>query len=140
MLPIHEYLKYNNVALIDPQQPFHANCIKQYQAKGWLSPKQIESLRKWCHRPDALSRLVSTSDQSTTSPLPFATPFDEPAVSTPTKARWTPELDEELKNVLSYEPTESELQAEFPTRTLKSLRARAYKLGGFYRKGKFYLP
>lgn len=140
MLPIHDYLKYNNVALIDDTQDFHANCITQYNAKGYLSKKQLIKLREWCHNADAIERLVSTTDQSTTSANPFPTPFDEPTVSTVTKAKWTPAEDTALTNVLSYEPTDAELQVEFPNRTLIALKARANKLGGFYRKGKFYLP
>ena len=140
MLPIHEYLKYNNVALIDLSQEFHANCADQYQKKGYLSPKQLARLRGWCHSAETIDRLVSTSDQSTTTPNTFTTPFDEPVVSTATRARWTPEDDQGLKNVLTFEPTADELIAEFPERTIASLKARIYKLGGFYRKGKFYLP
>lgn len=140
MLPIHEYLKYNNVALIDPTHDFHANCISQYKSKGYLSKKQLIKLREWCHNADAIERLVSTSDQSSSTVSPFPTPFDEPTVSTTTRARWTSEDDQGLKNVLTFEPTDIDLLEEFPDRTISSLRARIYKLGGFYRKGKYYIP
>lgn len=134
MLPIHEYLKYNNVALIDPDQDFHANCADQYEKKGYLSPKQLAKLRSWCHSQETIDRLTSATTDD------FSTPFDEPAIPTITRARWTPTEDSELTNVLSHEPTDDELQAEFPHRTLASLKSRVYKLGGFYRKGKYYLP
>ena len=134
MLPINEYLRYNNVALIDDTQDFHAGCIQQYHKHGYLSPKQLAKLRSWCHSQEAIDRLTSSNTPD------LSTPFDEPVVSTPTKARWTPDEDTELKNVLSYEPTADELQKEFPHRSSQSLKQRVYKLGGFYRKGKFYLP
>ena len=134
MLPIQDYLKYNNVALLDPTQDFHANCADQYKKKGYLSPKQLAKLREWCHSVEAIERLTTSDTED------FSTPFDETAPQTPTKARWTSSEDEELKNVLSYEPTESDLLNEFPNRTISSLRGRVYKLGGFYRKGTFYLP
>lgn len=134
MLPIQDYLKYNNVALIDPTQDFHANCADQYEKKGYLSPKQLDKLRGWCHSTEAIERLTTSSTED------FSTPFDEPAPQTSTKARWSSDEDDELRRALSYELTESELLNKFSNRTIASLRGRVYKLGGFYRRGKFYLP
>jgi len=135
MLPIQDYLKYNNVALIDPTQDFHANCADQYKKKGYLSPKQLAKLREWCHSVEAIERLTVPSTED------FSTPFDEqPTPQTSTKSRWSADEDDELRRTVSYEPTEAELLNEFPHRSIQSLKQRVYKLGGFYRKGKFYLP
>lgn len=136
MLSIHEYLKYNNVALIDPTLDFHASCMKQYQAKGYLSKGQLIDLREWAHSNEAIARLTAQTPNKPVSD--FSTPFDEPA-PVAKKNRWTDEEDAELSEFLKNEPTEKELLNEFTDRTIASLRSRIYKVGGFYRKGKFYL-
>ena len=140
MLPIHDYLKYNNIALIDPSQNYHAGCIDFYDNNGYLSMKQLAKLREWCHSSEAIERLTSVPEQPTAPSDDFWTPFDvEPEVPTVTKARWTSDDDENLRTALAQEPSTDQLLAIFPERTESSLKARVYKLGGFYRKGKYYL-
>lgn len=87
MLPIQEYLKYNNIALIDPEQEFHQNCINQYANKGYLSIKQLDKLRNWCHSSEAIVRLINKSESvPSSSPASNLTPFDPEFVPATSKA------------------------------------------------------
>lgn len=61
-MDIHTYLTYNNIALIDPSNDFHASCINFYNARGYLSIKQLGALRSYCFSADDISRLASSSD------------------------------------------------------------------------------
>jgi len=146
MLPINTYLKYNNVALLDPTQPYHASCIKQYKEKGYLSNKQLAQLRSWCHSADAIQRLTSTEEEEAPeveSSTNYSTPFDEsdaaPVSKSPSRPRWTDEDDNTLFELLKQQPSKENLLAVFPNRSLYSIQQRAYKLGGYYRKGIFHI-
>lgn len=148
MLPIQDYLKYNNVALIDPTQEFHQNCIDQYYSKGYLSIKQLDKLRNWCHSTEAIQRLTAGTSTVPSTSQSNLTPFDpefvpQTKVEEPktTRARWTQQEEDLFKDLIEYtgSVTLEEVLKEFPDRTPASLRSRAHKFGAFFRKGKFYI-
>jgi hypothetical protein len=57
-MDIKKYLKYNGVRLIDPTNPFHKSCMEFYKKAGFLSVKQIQSLRTSCFSPKDIERLT----------------------------------------------------------------------------------
>lgn len=87
-MDINTYLRYNNVALIDPTNDFQASCIKQYNTQGFLSHKQLSSLREWAHSTEAINRLVAQLPTQETT----ATVEPEPVVTQTVSGRkmWTP--------------------------------------------------
>ena len=123
-MDVHTYLKYNNVALVDPTVSFHASCIKQFNEKGYLSAKQLEHLRGWNHSSEAIMRLTAGLEESHSS-------VEAPTVSAPVvkKTRWSnEELDELFNMVISSNSklTLDELATEF-SRTPSAIQATLYK-------------
>ena len=86
---IDTYLHYNNVALVDPSEEFHASCIKQFNTKGYLTPNQLLSLRNWAHSTSTIERL--TANVGTREPVGCTTETAKPAVVAKKSSRWTAE-------------------------------------------------
>ena len=97
-MDINIYLHYNNVALIDPQESFHASCIKQFETKGYLTSNQLTSLRNWAHSPSTIERLTAGIALESTAITTVVPTVTQP-VNNKSK-RWTvDELDELFKQV-----------------------------------------
>lgn len=124
-MDIHTYLAYNNVALIDPSEDFHASCIKQFEKKGYLSANQLLSLRNWAHSVETIERLTAGVQPHTT------TPVAEPAVEEPKRStkKWTNSEIQKLEKCIENGTTAlSELSALF-NRKESSIQNLLYRTG-----------
>lgn len=135
---LNTYLHYNNVALIDPTLPFHASCIEQYAKKGYLTTKQIESLRNWVHPVEAIIRLMPKIPTLNVYNYTMMTPFDEPIVEEPAilSNRFTDAEVTLILNCIDTLGSITELQAAMPNRTTGTIRATLNRFGAVTRKGR----
>lgn len=121
---VHTYLRYNNIALVDPEVPFHSSCIKQFNEKGYLSSKQLEHLRSWSHSPEAITRLTAgIEEQYNTVAVPEVT---IPAVK---QSRWdAAELEMLFTMIASAKgtPTVAELATKL-NRSESAVQGTLYK-------------
>jgi len=67
-MKLKKYLKYNNIQLIDPENTFHASCIKFYKERGYLSQKQLGALSSYCYSAEDIKRLTSKPKKHVTLP------------------------------------------------------------------------
>ena len=84
-MDVHTYLRYNNIALIDPTETFHKGCIDYYNIKGYLSPNQLNGLRGWAHSQEAIERLTAGV---ATQEVVLPTTAVETVVESPKNTRW----------------------------------------------------
>ena len=137
IMDINTYLHYNNVQLIDPEDEFQASCIKQFYAKGYLSPNQLLSLRNWAHS-------IATIERLTAGTIPATSPQVTPTVSTaeakvkPTNARWTKEEVESLLNTVESGTTSIDELSSMFNRKDTSIQNALYRNSSecVVRKGK----
>lgn len=117
------YLRYNNIALIDPQVDFHSSCIAQFEAKGYLSSKQLDHLRSWNHSTSAIARLTANAPEVEETPTAV-----EPVVSTVSKGKWSDTDLINLFDTIAASPTTTlEDLAEKLNRTTTAVRGALYK-------------
>lgn len=120
-MDINTYLRYNNIALIDPEQDYHASCIAQYAKKGYLSSNQLDHLRGWGHSPEAIERLVGGSVNRHST-------MKTPEVPSVNRGKWTPsEIEELLTLTTTGTPVTLEHLAEKLNRTPHAITATLYK-------------
>jgi hypothetical protein len=120
---INTYLKYNNIALIDPELDFQANCIEQYERKGFLTPKQLNSLRTWAHSPERIAKLIHIEQ-------PVAIIPDEPK-----RKRLSTVEVVAILNAIKQNSTLADLHSALPTRSLATIQSTVSRFGGYTRKG-----
>lgn len=121
---VQTYLKYNNIALVDPQVAFHSSCIAQFNEKGYLSSKQLEHLRSWSHSQEAIARLTADIGSCHTPVVTVPTP----AIN---KGRWSKDELTALFDTVTSSPeklTLAELAGKF-NRTEAAVQGTLYKHG-----------
>jgi len=79
-MKISKYLKYNGVQLIDPTFPFHKSCIEFYTNRGFLSAKQLASLKLHVHSPEAIERLLTKKKEKLPKPKKVVQPIKPKAI------------------------------------------------------------
>ena len=123
-MDINTYLKYNNIALIDPAQEYQASCIEQYNRKGYLTPRQLNSLRTWAHSPERIAELIHTETAVA------STVAEEPK-------RKNLSVDEVIKilEVIDNQGNVADLVSQLPGRSLGTIQATISRFGGYTRKG-----
>ena len=128
-MDINKYLHCNNVALIDPQEEFHASCIKQFNTKGYLTVNQLISLRNWVHSASAIERLTTNADvveRTTTTVEPMTAKVTSAAMS---HKAWTKESVSTLLDHLESGITSLKDLAKLMSRTESSVANALYKNG-----------
>ena len=125
-MDINTYLHYNNVQLIDPEDEFQASCIRQFYAKGYLSPNQLLSLRNWAHSIATIERLTAGTTQSVVSHVVPSTAATEPKV-TPSNTRWTPKEIQSLLDAVEAGTTSIDDLATMFNRKVSSVQNVLYR-------------
>ena len=67
-MKLKKFLKLNNIALIDPNNTFHASCIEFYNKNGFLTFKQVHGLRNNVLSPDDIIRLTTKPEKENAIP------------------------------------------------------------------------
>ena len=134
-MTLHDYLNYNNVKLINPDEEFGRGCIRDFTTKGYLTKGQLKSLREWAHSLDEISRLRDMPINRAEGSIPAAQPVEQPQAST--KARWTCEelqilceAVNENSNVFSTTVHTIESIAQDLNRSESAIKAQLNKIGG----------
>jgi len=126
-MDINTYLHYNNVALIDPSEEFHASCIKQFNTKGYLTPNQLLSLRNWAHSTDTIKRLIAGLSEATPAETPIPTEASAPTTPPTKSRRWTGEEVLTLLAMVEEGTTSIAALAKAFNRKESSIRGILYK-------------
>lgn len=128
-MDINTYLHYNNVALIDPSEEFHASCIKMYQSKGYLTPNQLLSLRNWAHSTSTIERLTAGISPAATTPVvgTIVEPMEPVSVK---NTRWSDAEIENLCTLVESGTTELSMLSELTGRKETSVQNVLYRNAG----------
>lgn len=121
---INTYLKYNNIALIDPEQDYQASCIEQYNRKGYLTPKQLNSLRTWAHSPERIAELIHT--ETVVAPT---------VIEEPKRKKLSVDEVATILETIENQGNVADLVPQLPDRTLATIQSTVSRFGGYTRKG-----